>query len=255
MTEARKPGIRNIELRIASNLFVSLWHYQSFGWDADALDIDLFGRCRLCYRILYLVEGTSNPDKPTGFTEDVARRLGARPLLLLHDDPPANVLEIRDLKLERSGGEEWGRTGSATSVWDTRTAVRRGAGSGDGRRDPAEDPRGTARLAPARSRPDLPRARALRRPRGRPRSSALARRLRRRSGAPTRSSPTTRRGPYDERSDKRPLEDPRRDRRARRLPRGRGSSYAGAVRSLRAAASEIANAIEELRRIWDEEGD
>jgi hypothetical protein len=103
------PGIRNEDARIRSNLFVSDWHYRSFGPDADALDIDLFGRCRACYRILYAIEATADPGKHVEFTKQVAGMLGARPILFLHDDAAASVLEIRDLRSGRRGDEEYGK--------------------------------------------------------------------------------------------------------------------------------------------------
>lgn len=64
------------------------WHRNSvvLGRSADAIDIDLMGCCKHphCREPLYLIEASSNPDKPTSIIKELARRANVPAFLILH---------------------------------------------------------------------------------------------------------------------------------------------------------------------------
>jgi hypothetical protein len=60
------------------------WHRAAFGPDCWAIDLDLMGACKRCREPLYLIEASTNPDKPTSILWQLAVRADLPALLILH---------------------------------------------------------------------------------------------------------------------------------------------------------------------------
>ena len=63
------------------------WHRRVMPRDADAIDLDLFGTCRLpyCRDPLYFIEATTNPQKPFSIHRRLAQKAEGFGLLVFHD--------------------------------------------------------------------------------------------------------------------------------------------------------------------------
>ena len=61
------------------------WHRRTFPGDWGAIDLDLLGYCPQCYRGLYLIESTTNPEKYTSVLRRLARDSGVPALLVIHN--------------------------------------------------------------------------------------------------------------------------------------------------------------------------
>lgn len=63
------------------------WHRTIFPQDFDAIDIDLLGYCHrgYCRETIYLVEFTTNPEKPVTVITKLARRANVAALVIQHD--------------------------------------------------------------------------------------------------------------------------------------------------------------------------
>ena len=63
------------------------WHRTVFPNNFDAIDLDLLGYCHrgYCRETIYLVEFTTNPEKPLTVITKLARRAGVAALVIQHD--------------------------------------------------------------------------------------------------------------------------------------------------------------------------
>lgn len=66
---------------------VQNWHRTIFPTNFDAIDVDLLGYCHLatCRQTLYLIESTTNPNKPLTVITKLAERAGVVGLMIQHD--------------------------------------------------------------------------------------------------------------------------------------------------------------------------
>jgi hypothetical protein len=62
------------------------WHRATFDADCWAIDLDLMGACKKCAESLYLIEASTNPEKPTRILRRLGERAGVPALLILHKD-------------------------------------------------------------------------------------------------------------------------------------------------------------------------
>lgn len=61
------------------------WHRRTFPTHHWAIDLDLMGACNMCREPLYLIESTTNPNKPTSILRALARRSGLDAFVIQHD--------------------------------------------------------------------------------------------------------------------------------------------------------------------------
>lgn len=61
------------------------WHRESFPSEYWAIDLDLMGVCKRCKKPLYLIESTTNPNKPLSILSALAKELGIPGLMILHN--------------------------------------------------------------------------------------------------------------------------------------------------------------------------
>lgn len=63
------------------------WHRSALPRDHDAIDLDLMGVCHrgYCRDPLYLIEATTNPDKPATILRRLAERCGVFGIVVQHD--------------------------------------------------------------------------------------------------------------------------------------------------------------------------
>lgn len=61
------------------------WHRHSFPATAWAIDLDLLGACNRCREPLYLIESTTNPNKPVTILRNLARRSELPAFIIWHD--------------------------------------------------------------------------------------------------------------------------------------------------------------------------
>lgn len=61
------------------------WHRVRFPRQAWAIDLDLMGACHICREPLYLIEATTNPNKPTTILRALAKRADIPGLVIFHD--------------------------------------------------------------------------------------------------------------------------------------------------------------------------
>lgn len=61
------------------------WHRESFPPDYWAIDLDLMGACNRCRQPLYLIESTTNPNKPFTILENLAERANVPAVVVLHN--------------------------------------------------------------------------------------------------------------------------------------------------------------------------
>lgn len=61
------------------------WHRERFPRQAWAIDLDLMGACHICREPLYLIEATTNPNKPTTILKKLAKRADVPGLVIFHD--------------------------------------------------------------------------------------------------------------------------------------------------------------------------
>ena len=63
------------------------WHRRVMPRDADAIDLDLFGTCRLpyCRDPLYFIEATTNPQKPVSILRRLAQKADGFGIVVVHD--------------------------------------------------------------------------------------------------------------------------------------------------------------------------
>ena len=66
---------------------VQNWHRTIFPPDFGAIDLDLLGYCNRgwCRQTLYLIESTTNPNKPLTVITKLAARAGVAALMIQHD--------------------------------------------------------------------------------------------------------------------------------------------------------------------------
>lgn len=66
---------------------VQNWHRTTFPKDFDAIDVDLLGYCHraYCRKTLYVIEATTNPDKPLSVITQLAKQAGVVALMIQHD--------------------------------------------------------------------------------------------------------------------------------------------------------------------------
>jgi hypothetical protein len=62
------------------------WHFDTFPKDWSAIDLDLMGTCRTCSEPLYLIEATTNPNKPVTMLYRLARRADLEAFTIWHRD-------------------------------------------------------------------------------------------------------------------------------------------------------------------------
>lgn len=62
------------------------WHRIAFGQDDWAIDVDLIGVCSWCAKTIYLIESSTNPNKPTRILETLARDAKIPAYLVLHEN-------------------------------------------------------------------------------------------------------------------------------------------------------------------------
>lgn len=80
----RADGIRNMDLY--QDRTVQDWHRNTFHRDCWAIDLDLMGACHSCRAPLYLIEATTNPNKPTSILRALAQRADVPALVIYHRD-------------------------------------------------------------------------------------------------------------------------------------------------------------------------
>jgi hypothetical protein len=61
------------------------WHRESFPATHWAIDLDLMGACNRCREPLYLIEATTNPEKPYTILRKLAARAEVPALVIYHD--------------------------------------------------------------------------------------------------------------------------------------------------------------------------
>jgi hypothetical protein len=61
------------------------WHRESFCSSDWAIDLDLLGACNSCREPLYLIEATTNPNKPLSILRRLAERSNLPALVIMHD--------------------------------------------------------------------------------------------------------------------------------------------------------------------------
>lgn len=61
------------------------WHRNTLPPIATAIDIDLMGACKTCSTPTYLIEATTNPNKPTNILRALAKRANTPALLIVHN--------------------------------------------------------------------------------------------------------------------------------------------------------------------------
>lgn len=64
---------------------VQNWHRTVFPANAWAIDLDLMGACSRCREPLYLIESTTNPDKPVTILRRLAVKADLPALVIQHD--------------------------------------------------------------------------------------------------------------------------------------------------------------------------
>lgn len=64
---------------------VQNWHRTVFPRDSWAIDLDLMGACSRCRAPLYLIESTTNPQKPLSILKSLAMRARLPALVIQHD--------------------------------------------------------------------------------------------------------------------------------------------------------------------------
>ena len=64
---------------------VQNWHRHSFPSTSHAIDLDLMGVCDRCREPLYLIESTTNPQKPLTILKRLAIRSQLPALMIQHD--------------------------------------------------------------------------------------------------------------------------------------------------------------------------
>lgn len=102
--------VRNEFLYDESSRFLQRWHRETFGPDADAIDIDLIGRCHHCLIPLYGMEATSSSDKATTLLRQVCDSLEIPAILWRHNQACDRVVRVTRLGLPPVvGDEEFGK--------------------------------------------------------------------------------------------------------------------------------------------------
>ena len=63
------------------------WHRRVMSYDSDAIDVDLMGVCAVkwCRDPLYVIEATTNPDKPASILRKLAMKAGMVGIVVYHD--------------------------------------------------------------------------------------------------------------------------------------------------------------------------
>ena len=63
------------------------WHRRVMSYDSDAIDVDLMGVCpvKWCRDPLYVIEATTNPDKPATILRKLALKAGMVGIVVYHD--------------------------------------------------------------------------------------------------------------------------------------------------------------------------
>lgn len=61
------------------------WHRNAFPASDWAIDMDLLGACNSCREPLYLIEATTNPNKPLSILKRLAMRSHLPAFVVLHD--------------------------------------------------------------------------------------------------------------------------------------------------------------------------
>ena len=61
------------------------WHRHSFPTNNWAIDLDLMGACNRCRLPLYLIESTTNPNKPHTILDHLSRMSGVPALVVIHN--------------------------------------------------------------------------------------------------------------------------------------------------------------------------
>ncbi len=62
------------------------WHRERFPNNNWAIDLDLLGACCRCRQPLYLIEASTNPNKPTTILRCLARQADLPAFLIIHDN-------------------------------------------------------------------------------------------------------------------------------------------------------------------------
>lgn len=75
--------ILNVELY--ADRTVQDWHRSTFPRTYMAIDLDLMGACHICRTPLYLVESTTNPNKPTTILRSLSQLSRVPALVIEHD--------------------------------------------------------------------------------------------------------------------------------------------------------------------------
>lgn len=101
--------IQNDDLYEGSTRFVRDWHRATFGKRAKMVDLDGVGYCPDCKEILYVVEGTSNPEKTVWLCRKVAHALSVPAIVVRHDAALTMVLRVTNLDTGATGDEEYGK--------------------------------------------------------------------------------------------------------------------------------------------------
>lgn len=61
------------------------WHRMSFPASDWAIDLDLMGACHRCRCPIYVIEATTNPNKPTTILLELAKRAALAAVVIFHD--------------------------------------------------------------------------------------------------------------------------------------------------------------------------
>lgn len=126
--------IQNEDALVRSTRFLHDWHRSTFGRRAKMIDLDGIGYCPDCFERLYVIEGTSNPEKPVAFVRSIAEALRIPAVLFRHDAAITEVVRVTLLDTQTSGDEEYAKDlfGSFrerhSEICPNRPAGRNGAG-------------------------------------------------------------------------------------------------------------------------------
>jgi hypothetical protein len=68
------------------DLAVNDWHRLVLGDDADAMDVDLVGMCRICPKPLYMIEGSRAARKPCPWLKAICNELDIPAFRILYTE-------------------------------------------------------------------------------------------------------------------------------------------------------------------------
>ena len=90
------------------------WHRRVMSYDSDAIDVDLMGVCpvKWCRDPLYVIEATTNPNKPATILRKLAEKATMAGIVVYHDTETITghkvVYDPYSLKVSENGSQDPG---------------------------------------------------------------------------------------------------------------------------------------------------